>query len=172
MIKIFKVVVLLLSLSLSTNAQDNINDEIEIDKDYIIDTIVENSNIEELRNSEGLIPIDDFTSLLSVSKEGEPSYILSKFILNTYIMKFYLIPNIRATDIDVFKEELNRSFFSGLEEFKLTVDRSDLINFCEEQKDSILMQFDITIKKEYLDEDRNFLFSTVVNSQRCKTLIL
>lgn len=161
----------LLLITLNANEDEYIN-MTPMTNEQIIDMMIENSDLDSMRNSEGLVPIDDYISLISISKAGDPAYLLSKFILNTYAMKFYLIPNIRETNRELFEEELDRRFYAGLEELRASMDKSDLDNFCSNDQDSVIMLSGITIKKDYLDEDRKFLFSTSISASRCKDSLI
>jgi len=146
---------------------DNENVISEKEKSKIIDLIVNNSNLEPMRNSEGVVPIDEFTSLISISKAGNPAYILSRYILNTSAMKLYLVPLVTATNEVDFRKDLDLIFYAGLETYKSTFLKSDIDNFCNPENESIVMSLGINIKKEYLNEDNELLFSTNVSSSSC-----
>ena len=88
----------LLEIKVWTTVLELINQE----QSAMIDLIVENSNIDSLRGEDGLVYINDFISLLSITKANESSILLSEYIVNTYSMKFLLIPLIVDTDRELF----------------------------------------------------------------------
>ena len=161
--------VLSISVNLSFCQNDDILELSNQEQSTMIDLIVENSNIDSMRGEDGLVYISDFISLLSIKKANEPSILLSEYIVNTYSMKFLLIPLIVDTDRELFRESLNSAFESGLNVFKDEVIAGDIQSFCENPQESLILKFGITVRKDYLNEDKELLFSNTISPESCKS---